>query len=91
MVPTSSLLSPTAHGTERGLLVEDGENERTLARLVLENHSCAVLEARHGSEALALCLSRRSMKGARHKRSKPMQSWFTPKSAGFGLGGRRGN
>jgi CheY-like chemotaxis protein len=48
-------LTPARRGTETILLVEDEEGVRTLARLVLQQHGYAVLEARDGVEAAQIC------------------------------------
>ena len=44
---------PEGHG-ELVLVVDDEENVRALARKTLERHGYAVMEARHGAEAVAL-------------------------------------
>jgi PAS domain S-box-containing protein len=48
-------LTPARRGTETILLVEDEEGVRTLARLVLQQHGYAVLEAQDGVEAAQIC------------------------------------
>ncbi|MBI3456043.1 MAG: response regulator [Candidatus Rokubacteria bacterium] len=47
-------VAPAAGGRETVLLVEDEETLRELAREILEMRGYAVLEARHGGEALVL-------------------------------------
>ena len=42
-------------GTETVLLAEDEDGVRSFVKLVLQGHGYAVLEARHGGEALATC------------------------------------
>ena len=46
--------APSASGTV--LLVEDQDDVRALSRKILERSGYSVLEARHGGEALALCM-----------------------------------
>jgi two-component system, cell cycle sensor histidine kinase and response regulator CckA len=45
----------TPSGTETVLLAEDEESVRALARLALQSHGFAVVEARDGQEALVVC------------------------------------
>lgn len=55
--PSKIHLIPPCHqrGTETVLLVEDEDGVRTLSRLGLEKNGYSVIEARNGSEGLALC------------------------------------
>ncbi len=53
--PPSEGLALAPRGSEAILLVEDEEMVRTLVRQILEASGYAVLEARNGREALALC------------------------------------
>jgi two-component system cell cycle sensor histidine kinase/response regulator CckA len=54
VTPTKGL-KDIPQGTETVLLVEDEEEVRTLARLVLQRNGYHVLEATHGEEALRFC------------------------------------
>ena len=55
----SGALAIVPRGSEVVLLVEDEETVRRLARTFLENRGYKVLEARHGSDGLALCRNHR--------------------------------
>jgi CheY-like chemotaxis protein len=52
--PCASAPSPTLHGTETILLVEDEDSVRTVVRSILSRHGYKVLEARTPEEALSL-------------------------------------
>lgn len=46
---------PTNRGAETILLVEDDDQVRAIARVILRKHGYEVIEARHAGEALLLC------------------------------------
>jgi two-component system, cell cycle sensor histidine kinase and response regulator CckA len=53
--PPQAVRPTTGLGSETVLLVEDDEQVRALARLVLGSHGYTLIEARDGAEALRLC------------------------------------